>query len=150
MTQRDLKNNIQVVHLNEMTLSGTTPEATDWVDTRGFDSCTFVVLTGVVADAGAAAGVVFEVQDSNLVTAASAVAVNDLELVGDESDLSLLLDSEDTVILGTIGYVGDARYARVDATGTSNTDAIIIVIAILHNGDRMPTGAGVGVSVAAT
>ena len=59
MTQRDLKHNIQVVHLNEMTLSGTTPEATDWVETRGFNSCTFSVLTGYFADSGPAAGVLF-------------------------------------------------------------------------------------------
>ena len=150
MPQRDLKNNIQVVHLNEMTLSGVTPEATDWVDTRGFDSCTFVAVTGVVTDAGTAAGIVFEVQDSDLTTAASAVAVNDLELIGLESALSILADTDDTIISGTIGYKGDARYARLNATGSTLTDAIVIVIAILHNGDRMPSNEGVGTSVAAT
>ena len=150
MTQRDLKNNIQVVHLNEMTLSGVTPEATDWVDTRGFDSCTFLVVTGVVTDAGTAAGIVFEVQDADDDAAASAVAVNDLELIGLESALSVLADTDDNIISGTIGYVGDARFVRINATGSTLTDAIIIVIAVLTKGFRMPTDEGVGTSVAAT
>jgi hypothetical protein len=150
MPQRDGKNSIQVVHLNEMTLSGTTPEATDWVDTRGFDTCTFVVMTGVVTDAGTVAGIVFEVQEADDTAAASAVAVDDLELIGSEADLSVLLDTDDNIITDTIGYVGDARYARIDATGSTLTNAIVIVIAILTKGARMPTGEGVGTSVAAT
>jgi len=150
MPQRDFKNNVQVVHLNTMALSGVTPEATDWVDTLGFDSCTFVVVTGTVVDAGTAAGIVFEVQDADDDAAASAVAVNDLELIGAESALSVLLDTQDNVITGTIGYVGDARFVRLNATGSTLTDAPVTVLAILERGARMPTDAGVGTSVAAT
>jgi len=150
MPQRDLKNNIQVVHLNEITLAGATPEASDWVDTRGFDSCTFLVITGVVTDAGAAAGIVFEMEDSDLTTAVSAVAVADAELIGLESTLSVLLDTEDNIVKAPIGYKGDARYARLNCTGSAATDAILHIIAILERGALMPTNAGVGTSVAAT
>lgn len=150
MSQRDLKNNIQVVHLNAMELAGVTPEATDWVDTRGFDSCTFIVMTGVMTDAGTAAGIVFEVQDADDDAAASAVAVDDLELIGAESDLSVLLDTDDDIITGTIGYVGDARFVRINATGSTGTDGFVVVVAILERGHTMPTNEGVGDSVAAT
>lgn len=150
MPQRDFKNNVQVVHLGNLTLSGTTPAATDWVDTRGFDSCTFVAVSNTVTDAGTAAGFSFEVQDADDTAAASAAAVADAELIGLESALTVTSDAADDAIAGTIGYVGDARYARLEATGTTLTNADVSVIAILERGPRMPSSSGVGTSVAAT
>ena len=157
MPQRDLKNNIQVVHLNNYSFSGVETVHSDWVDTRGFDTCTFVVMTGTVADAGTAAGVVFEVQDSDLITDVSGVAVADAELIGGdgsagsaEAALSILNDTDDDLIIGTIGYVGDARYVRLDGTASTLSDVPTTIIAILSNGFLMPSNEGVGTSVAAT
>ena len=53
---RDGKSNMQIVHLGTLTLSGSTPNASAWVDTRGFDECTIVLSTNTVTDAGDAAG----------------------------------------------------------------------------------------------
>lgn len=150
MPQRDFKNNVAVVHLGNLTLSGTTPAASAWVDTRGFGACTLVAINNTVTDAGAAAGYSFVVQEGDDSTAAGATAVADAELLGLESALSVTSDSADNSIAGTIGYVGDARYVRVNVTGTTGTDADVSVIAILTMGSRMPTDSGVGTSVAAT
>lgn len=150
MPQQDLKNNIAVVHLGNLALSGTTPAASSWVDTRGYDTCTFVVVNNTVTDAGTASGFSFEVQDSDSTAGSSAEAVADTELLGLEADLTVTSDAADNAIAGLIGYVGDARYARLRATGTTNTDADVSVIAILSHGHLMPTMAGVQTAVSAT
>jgi len=150
MPQRDFKNNMQVVHLGNLTLTGATPAASAWVDTRGFDSCTFVMINNTVTDAGTAAGFSTVVQEGDTTVAGSATAVGDDELIGLETALTVTSDAADDAIAGTIGYVGDARYARVNVTGTTGTAADVSVIAILERGALMPTNSGVGTSVAAT
>lgn len=150
MPQRDMKNNMQVVHLGNLTLSGVTPASSSWVDTRGWDACTFVVVNNTITDAGTASGYSMVVQDSDTTAAADADAVADAELVGLESALTVTSDAADNSVAGTIGYVGDARYARITVTGTTGTGADVTVLAILEKGARVPTEAGVGAAVAAT
>lgn len=147
---RDNKNSLQLVHMGApLTLSGTTPQASAWVDLQGFDSCTLLVMTGTVTDAGTASGIVCEVQESDLTTAVSATAVADAELLGAESALSILLDTDDNKIISAIGYVGNARYVRVNYTGSTLTDAIVRTVAILGHAHTAPPTL-VGTSVAAT
>lgn len=150
MSNREMKNKTQVVHLGNLALSGTTPAASDWVDLRDADAVTFVPVMNTVTDAGTASGFSFEVQDSNDTADANAVAVADLELAGLESDMTVTSDAADDSLSATIGYLGNKRYARLEATGTTGTNADVSVIAILHYLTRSPTGAGVGTSVAAT
>lgn len=150
MPQRDLKSNISVVHLGNLTLSGVTPAASSWVDTRGYDSCVLIAVNNTVTDAGTASGFSFVVQDSDTTAAADAVAVADAELNGLESALTVTSDAADNAIAGLIGYVGNARYARLQATGTTNTAADVSVIAILTKAHLTGTMSGVGTAVAAT
>ena len=149
MANRDGKNGLQIVHLGNLTLSGVTPAASDWVDTKGFDKVTFIPINNTVTDAGTASGYSFEVQESDLTTAASATAVGDTELVGLESALTVTVDGDDNTVAGTIGYVGNARYVRVRATGTTNTAADVSIIAVLGDPSYEPPTV-VGTSVAAT
>lgn len=150
MPQRDMKNNMQVVHLGNLSLSGTTPAASDWVDTRGYDTCTLIAVNNTVTDAGTASGYSFVVQDNDDTTAAGAAAVADDELLGLESALTVTADGDDDAVAGIIGYVGDARYVRIEATGTTGTNADVSVIAILTKAARLNDMAGTGTSVAAT
>jgi len=150
MPQQDLKNNISVVHLGNLSLSGTTPDASDWVDTRGYDSCTLVAINNTVGDAGTAAGYSFVVQEGDDTTAAGASAVADAELIGLESALTVTADDADHAIAGYIGYVGNSRYVRLNVTGTTGTDADVSVIAILGHVSRRPSMSTTGTSVAAT
>lgn len=150
MPNRDMKSNMQVVHLGNLSLSGATPASSSWVDTRGFDSCTFVVVNNTVTDAGTAAGFSFVVQEGSSSAGSGAAAVDDDELIGSESDLTVTADGADDAIAGTIGYVGGERYARLTATGTTGTNADVSVIAVLIKGAQMPDLSGVGTAVAAT
>lgn len=149
MPQRDGKNEIQAMHLGNLALSGTTPAASAWVDTRDFDKVTLVVVANTVTDAGTADGISFEVQESDTTAAADATAVADLELVGSESDLTITSDAADNSISGGIGYVGSQRYVRINATGTTGTNADVSIIAINGDASYEPQ-TFVGTSTAAT
>lgn len=149
MANRDNVSNTQMVFLGTLTLSGTTPAASNWVDTRGFDSASIVVKTNTVTDAGTASGFSFEVQEGDDTTAAGATAVADDELIGSESDLTVTDDGADNTLVGAIGYVGDARYVRIEGTGTTGTSAGVDIYAVLEHPARAET-TFVGTSVAAT
>ena len=146
---RDLKSNLQIVHLGSITLSGTTPGASAWVDTRGFDSAMIVLHTNTVTDAGTASGFTFTAQHSDLVTAVSAAAL----VAGDTTDgtiaLTVTADTDDNKLIGAVGYRGAKRYLRLNGVGTTLTDATVTVYAVLGN-DLQAPATFVGASVAAT
>lgn len=121
------------------TLVGVTPAKGKWIDMRGFRACTFSVSTGVVTDAGTAAGFSFEIQESDLITDASATAVADADLVGTEAALTVTSDAADHTFVGSIGYVGSKRYVRVVCTGTALSDAAVSVHATKRRGNVQGT-----------
>lgn len=146
---RDLYSNKQVVLLGTVTLSGTTPGATSWVDTRGFDAVTLMLATDTVTDAGAAAGFTFTVQHSDTTAAADAAAIVAADSVNGTIALSVTADGDDNKIIGGIGYKGSKRYVRMNGVGTALTDATVKVYGILNVPHRAAT-TFVGSNVAAT
>ncbi len=149
MPQRDNKSTTQVVHLGNLTLSGTTPAASAWVDTKEYDAVTLVLVVNTVTDAGTASGFATELQEGEDSTAAGASAVVDAQMLGSESDLTVTSDSADDTNGGGLGYLGSQRYARFNCTGTTGTDADVSVLAICQRGHRA-TQTFIGTSVAAT
>lgn len=149
MAQRDGKSELQLVHLGNLALSGTTPAESAWVDTREFDKVTLVAVANTVTDAGDADGIVFEVEESETTASADATAVAADQLLGDESDLTITSDTADNTIAGGIGYIGTKRYVRLVATGSTGTDADVSVVAITGDAIYEPRDF-VGTSVAAT
>jgi hypothetical protein len=149
MPNRDGKSALQVVHLGNLTLSGTTPANSDLVDMRDFDKATFLVVANTVTDAGTAAGFATEVQEGDTTAGAGFTAVADAELSDLESTLTVTSDSADNTIAGGIGYVGNSRYARLVLTGTTGTDADVSVLCILSKAHAQPP-TFVGAAVSAT
>jgi len=149
MAQRDGKSELQLVHLGNLTLSGTSPAASAWVDTRDFDKVTIVPIANTITDAGTADGFSFEVQESNTTAAADATAVADAELLGTEASLTVTADDADNTVIGGIGYIGSKRYVRIVATGTTGTNADVSIVAVTGDATYEPR-AFVGTSVAAT
>jgi hypothetical protein len=146
---RDMLSNKQVVLLGTVTLSGTTPGATSWVDTREYDACTIMLATDTVTDAGTAAGFTFTAQHSDLTTAASAADIVAADSVNGAIALSVTADTDDNKVIGGIGYKGSKRYVRLNGVGTTGTDATVKVYAILNKPHRAKT-TFVGTNVAAT
>lgn len=145
---RDIKSNVQIVHLGTITLSGTTPGASAWVDTRGFDSAMIVLQTNTVTVAGTA-GFTFTAQHSDLTTAASAAALVAAESTDGTIALTATSDADDNKVIGAVGYRGAKRYLRLNGVGTTNTNANVSVYAVLSHDAQAPA-AFVGTSVAAT
>ncbi len=146
---RDMLNNKQVVALGELTLTGTTPAASAWVDMRGFDACTLAVINGTITDAGTAAGFTLTAQEGDDSTTAGAAAVAATDMVGGTQTVTVTDDAADNIAAGGVGYNGAKRYLRLNGVGTTGTAAVLTVVAILNKPHRAATTFA-GTSVAAT
>lgn len=144
---RDLISNNQFVRGANQTLSGTTPNASALIDTRGFSGATLYLMTGAVTDAGTTAGFTMKLQHSDTTAAADFVDVPAAQKLGD--DLTVTSDDDDNILVGGIGYVGIKRYVRAVITGTTGTNAVVNVLAHLGKPHRAPVAA-VGATTAAT
>lgn len=146
---RDMLRNKQVVHLGNLSLSGTTPAASAWVDVRGFDACTLVLVNNTITDAGTADGFTATVQHSDTTAAADAAAIVAADSVDGSIDIDVTSDTADDSVAGGIGYRGSKRYVRMNVVGTTGTNADVSVVAVLNKPHRAAT-TFVGTKVAAT
>lgn len=134
MAKFDERNNKEFALGLSDTLSGATASEGNIIDMQGFESLTFIAYTGIVTDAGNASGFSFEVQESDTTADADFTAVADADLLGDESDLTVTSDTADEQLIGSVGYIGEKRYVRIVATGTTGTDAVVVVAAVKGHG----------------
>jgi hypothetical protein len=146
----DMRSNTVIAKAIQATLSGTTPSKGNIVDMSGYQACTFAFLTGAVTDAGTASGFSFEIQESDTTVDGAFTAVADADLVGTEAGLTVTLDTDDGVPVGSIGYVGTKRYVRAVVTGTTATDAVINGVAILQRAAVNPPASDIAANIAAT
>ena len=94
------------------------------IDMAGFESCLFVMLTGVIADSAATFTVKLQHRDT---TAASWVDCTAHETIGN-ADFTQAAD--DTT--RKIGYIGAKRYSRMHIKPATNAGAwAVAVVAIL-------------------
>lgn len=146
---RDILSNQQVVHLGNVTVSGTTPATSAYVDLRGFGACTIVVVANTVTDAGTAAGFTVTLQESADTTGAGAGTVATTDTVDGSNTVTVTSDSADNTNAGGMGYVGNERYVGISVTGTTGSDADISILAILGKPSKAAT-TFIGTSVART
>ncbi len=131
---QDERNNAEYALALSATLSGATPAKGTLIDMQGFDAVTFVVATATVTDAGDATGFSFEVQECDTTADTSFTAVADADLIGLESALKVTADANDDKLIGSIGYIGEKRYVRIVATGSTGTNAVVSVQATKRHG----------------
>lgn len=146
---RDSISNMSTVDMTTDTLSGTTPNASAWLDTRGFDAAAIEVMTGAVTDAGTASGFTATLQHSDTIAAADATDCVAAEAVNGTLTVTVTSDDDDNIVAGVLGYLGNKRYIRVNYVGTTGTNAVVRTIGRLSKPHRAPT-TYVGTSVAAT
>jgi hypothetical protein len=146
---RDMLNNKQVVHLGNVAVSGTSPATSAYVDLRGFDACTIMVVANTITDAGTASGFTVTLQESEDTAGASASTVAAADEVDGNVTLTETADDADNTVIGGFGYKGNKRYAGITVTGTTGSDADLSVIAVLNKPHRAPTDF-VGTAVART
>lgn len=126
---RDLYNRIKVARaLSPVSGAGDdTAQVSQIVDRSGYDSLTFLIALGAIADANATFTVLVEDGDDSALSDAAAVA--DEFLLGTEVAASFQFDSDDGV--RKIGYRGPKRYVRMTITPANNTGAwLVCVVAV--------------------
>lgn len=149
---RDMISNQTILRGAPQTLSGVTPNNSALIDRREYSSLTVYLATDAVTDAGAAAGFTMKLQHSDTTVGTDFVDVPAAGLVAGLSGattVSVTLDTADNIIAGGVGYVGGKRYVRGVVTGTTGTDAIVNVLAVLGKPHRAPATI-VGATTAAT
>lgn len=106
------------------------------IDVQGFDSLTFLIATGSLADADATFAVTMDHGDqSNL---SDAAAVPAAQIAGTLALAGFTFAADDST--RKVGYLGDKRYVRLTITPANNTGNVFIAaIALLGHPHQAPT-----------
>jgi len=136
---RDMMNNLHPVPLIAPVAARTdnTAIVSAIIDLKGYDSATFVIVTGTNTDVNATFAVLVEDDDDG--GFGTPVAVPDAQLVGTEALAGFTF--ADDVECRKIGYVGAKRYVRVTVTPSGNDSGNIFLagVALLGHPNLMAT-----------
>lgn len=117
-------------------LAADTAQVCAIIDRQGYQSLTYLIQTGTLADANATFAVTMEHGDDSGLSDTAAVASTDL--VGTLALASFQFDDDSEP--RKIGYVGAKRYTRLTITPTGNSGAApMSVTAVLGNPSKSPT-----------
>ncbi len=121
---RDLHNDILVTSAINPAVKTTdnTAYVSAILDTLGYESAEFIVITGTLTDADATFALLFEEGDNSSLTDHAEVAANDL--LGTESGASFTFADDNKTL--KIGYKGKRRYLRVTITPSANTGDVYL------------------------
>ena len=132
---RDFFNNAKVLRvISPVSVGDDTAEVGQIIDRSGFESVTYLIATGALADIDATFAVLLEDGDDSGLSDAAAVV--DAELLGTEVLAGFQFDDDDET--RKLGYIGNKRYTRLTITPAANASAALFsAIAVLaHAHDR--------------
>lgn len=139
---RDLCNSIQVKRaLSPVSVSDNTAQVSQIIDRQGYESLTFLIAIGAVADADATFAVLLEEGDQANLSDAAAVA--DAHMVsqtpGSAPEAASGFQFDDDNEARKIGYIGGKRYTRLTITPANNTSAALLAaVAVLGHAEIGP------------
>lgn len=138
MTMREHLHNVAVLPaIVPVAAAGTddTPLVSDIIDTQGYDSLFFAIMTGTLADVDADFTVLIEDGDDSGLS--DNAPVDDIYLEPDESVASFTFAEDDSI--RRIAYTGPKRYVRMTITPANNTGAApIVAVAVLGRPHEQP------------
>ncbi len=138
MTMREMVNNVSAIPALvpvAAAVADDTAQVGAIIDTRGFESLMFLLVTGVLVDANATFVILIEDGDDSGLSDNAAVADIFLEPV----ETTVNFDFDDDSIVRKIAYTGPKRYVRMTVTPAANTgDAPMAGIAILGHAHELP------------
>lgn len=125
---QDLMNSIDVKRvISPVSVSDTTAQVGTVVDRKGFDSVTYVIALGSIADADATFTVLLEESDAS---GSGFAAVADADLIGTEVLAAFQFDDDNEC--RKLGYKGAKRYTRMTITPVANASAALLsAVAVL-------------------
>lgn len=134
---QDLMNNILPKRvISPVSVADNTAQVGQIIDRQGFDSLTYVIATGSIADADATFAVLLEESDDSGMSGATAVA--DADLLGTEALAGFQFDDDNEC--RKLGYKGNKRYTRLTVTPSGNASAALLsAVAILGHPGKSPT-----------
>ncbi len=134
---RDLMNNVNIKRvLSPVSVADTTAQVGQIIDRQGYDSLTYVIATGSIADADATFTVLLEEGDASNLSDAAAVA--DADLIGTEVLAAFQFDDDNEC--RKLGYKGNKRYTRLTITPVANASAALLAaVAVLGHPSVVPT-----------
>jgi hypothetical protein len=134
---KDLANNIHVKRvLSPVSVADTTAQVGEIIDRKGYDSLTYLIATGSIADADATFTVLLEESDDSGMSGATAVA--DADLIGTEALAAFQFDDDNET--RKLGYKGNKRYTRLTITPVANASAALLsAVAVLGHPQIAPT-----------
>lgn len=134
---QDLFNSINPKRaISPVSVGDNTAQVSQIIDRQGFDSVTFVIASGSLADADATFAVTIDEGNQSNLSDASAVAAADL--LGTTALASFTFSDDDKVF--KLGYRGYKRYVRITITPTGNASAALLsAVAILGHPALTPT-----------
>lgn len=139
---RDFAHNIQVKRvLSPASVADNTAQVGEIIDRLGFDSLTYLILTGAIADADMTAVVLLEESDASNMAGAVAVADTDMitQLAGTAPEAAAGFQFDDDNEVRKLGYVGNKRYTRLTITPAANASAALLAaVAVLGHPSSAP------------
>jgi hypothetical protein len=134
---QDLMNSINPKRvISPVSVADNTAQVGQIIDRQGFDSLTYVIATGSLADADATFTVLLEEGDASNLSDAAAVA--DADLIGTEVLASFTFAADDKAY--KLGYRGNKRYTRLTITPAANASAALLcAVALLGHPNVAPT-----------
>lgn len=133
----DLFNNVHPVRVLSpaAAVTDTAAQVGQVVDRQGYDSLTFLILTGALADADATFTTLVEECDTS---GGSYTAVSDDDLLGTEASAGFTFADDNKTF--KIGYRGTKRFVRLTVTPAANSgNAFIAAVGVLGHPRVAPT-----------
>lgn len=134
---KDLMNMVDVKRaISPVSVADNTAQVSQIIDRQGFDSLTFLIALGSIADVDATFAVTMDEGAAANLSDASAVAAADL--IGTYALAGFQFDSDDKC--RKIGYKGSKRYVRLTITPSNNASAALMsAVAVLGGAMLKPT-----------
>lgn len=138
----DMAHNIQVKRvISPVSVSDTTAQVGQIIDHLGYESATYIIATGSIADADMTAAVLLEEGDAANLSDAAAVADADMisqtSGTAPEAAAGFKFDSDDQV--RKVGYIGFKRYTRLTITPAANASAALFsAVCVLGDPNSAP------------
>lgn len=139
---RDSANNVQIKRvLSPVSVSDNTAQVGQIIDRQGYDSLTYVISTGSIADADATFTVLLEESDNSDLSSGNAVDDTDMvsQASGTAPETAAAFQFDDDNEVRKLGYIGSKRYTRLTITPAGNASAAVLTaVALLSHPARVP------------
>jgi hypothetical protein len=141
----DQKSDLNFTRAANLTVGANTQNSA-LIDMKGWSALTVLVETETITAAGA--GIAFKLQHSNSTATGTFEDCTAAEVIG--SALPVTLDTDDNLLMGTIGYRGNRRYVRLVATGGASTNGVVHAVYVRGRATTSSPVASIGTTTAAT